>query len=36
MQDVYSFGVVLWEMLTFQQPWGRFNQWQVSAQLVYS
>ncbi|GAB4821070.1 hypothetical protein N2152v2_008116 [Parachlorella kessleri] len=27
--DVYSFGVVLWEILTFELPWGRFNQWQI-------
>jgi hypothetical protein len=31
MQDVYSFGVVLWELLTFEIPWGNRNQWQVSS-----
>lgn len=27
--DVYSFGVVLWEILTWQLPWGDLNIWAV-------
>jgi hypothetical protein len=30
--DVYSFGIVLWELLTFEFPWGSAaNPWQVCA-----
>jgi hypothetical protein len=26
---VYSFGVVLWELLTWQEPWGPLNSYQI-------
>jgi hypothetical protein len=30
LQDVYSFAVVLWEMMTFEIPWGNeITPWQV-------
>ena len=28
--DVYAFGVVLWEVMTWQLPWGNANPWTVS------
>jgi len=28
--SVFSFGVVMWEMLTFEVPYGAGNPWQVS------
>ena len=28
--DVYSFGIVLWELLTWQIPWGDHNPFQVN------
>jgi serine/threonine protein kinase len=32
--DVYSFGVVLWELLTWELPWGATNPWQARAPLL--
>ncbi len=30
LQDVYSYGVVLWELLSWEEPWGSArNPWQV-------
>jgi serine/threonine protein kinase len=29
--DVFGFGVVLWELLTWQLPWGNGNMWLVSS-----
>jgi hypothetical protein len=27
--DLFAFGVVLWELLTWELPWGPMNPWQV-------
>jgi hypothetical protein len=32
--DVYAFAVVLWEILTWELPWGPTNPWQVSGKAV--
>ena len=31
--DVYAYGVVLWELLTWDLPWGTTNPWQVRCLL---
>lgn len=29
LQDIFSFGCILWELLTFERPWGSIiNPWQ--------
>ena len=32
--DVYSFGVVMWELLTWELPWGVTNPWQVVTMVM--
>ena len=32
--DVFAFGVVLWELLTFQLPWGTSNPWGIVSQVT--
>ena len=32
--DVYSFGVVMWELLTWDLPWGVTNPWQVVTMVM--
>ncbi|KAA6419315.1 MAG: PAS domain-containing tyrosine kinase [Trebouxia sp. A1-2] len=32
--DVYSFGIVLWELLTWQIPWGDYNPFQIMMLLT--
>ena len=32
--DVFAYGVVLWELLTFQLPWGTSNPWGIVSQVT--
>jgi hypothetical protein len=32
--DVFAYGVVLWELLTFQLPWGTSNPWGIVSQIT--
>ncbi len=32
--DVFAYGVVLWELLTFELPWGTSNPWGIVSQIT--
>lgn len=34
MQDCWSFGVVMWELATWDCPWGTMNPWQVVSDVT--